>query len=282
MRLSQDTLALIELALREDLGPGDVSAALLPEGLAGSAVFVAKTELVLAGTAAVVEVYRQLDPEVAVSFDGADEGQRLSAGTRFGLVRGPAASLLSGERLALNLLQRLSAIATHTRRAVDAISGTKARILDTRKTGPGLRQLEKHAVRMGGGMNHRFGLFDGVMLKDNHVAAFGSVTKAIETARAHTHHLLQIECEVDDLRQFDEALAAGAGIILLDNMTEADMSEAVRRRDALRPSTLLEASGNMTLPRLPSVAKSGVDFISMGALTHSITASDISLDWSIG
>lgn len=282
MRLSQDTLALIELALREDLGPGDVSAALLPEGLAGSAVFVAKTELVLAGTAAVVEVYRQLDPEVAVSFDGAEEGQRLSAGTRFGLVRGPATSLLSGERLALNLLQRLSAIATHTRRAVDAISGTKARILDTRKTGPGLRQLEKHAVRMGGGMNHRFGLFDGVMLKDNHVAAFGSVTKAIETARAHTHHLLQIECEVDDLRQFDEALAAGAGIILLDNMTEADMSEAVRRRDALRPSTLLEASGNMTLPRLPSVAKSGVDFISMGALTHSITASDISLDWSIG
>lgn len=282
MRLSEDTRTLIRLALHEDLGPGDVSAAVLPETMTGAAVFLAKSDLVLAGVAAVHEVYAQLDPTVQVELSATDEGRWLPAGTRFGRLTGPARSLLSGERLALNLLQRLSGVATHTRRAVDAVAGTKVRILDTRKTGPGLRQLEKHAVRVGGGQNHRFGLFDGVMLKDNHVAAFGGVEAALRAARRCTHHLLKIECEVDTLAQLDEALAAGAEVILLDNMSDLDLAEAVRRRDAVRPATLLEASGNMKLERLPRVAATGVDFISMGALTHSITAADISLEWTLG
>lgn len=282
MHLSEDTRALIRLALAEDLGPGDVSAQLLPPDLAGTAVYLAKSGLVLAGAAAVREVYAQLDPTVEVQLSDAEDGRWLPAGTRFGRLRGPARSLLSGERLALNLLQRMSGIATHTKQAVDAVAGTKVQILDTRKTGPGLRQLEKHAVRVGGGRNHRFGLFDGVMLKDNHVAAFGGVKAALHAARAGTHHLLKIECEVDTLAQLDEALSAGAEVILLDNMSNEDMAEAVRRRDAMRPATLLEASGNMNLARLRSVADTGVDFISMGALTHSITAADISLEWTLG
>jgi len=204
------------------------------------------------------------------------EGTRLPPKTVLGRVSGSARSLLTGERTSLNILQRLTGVATFTRRAVDAVAGTRAKIVDTRKTTPGLRALEKAAVRAGGGVNHRFGLFDGVLIKDNHLAALSGVRPAIEAARRAAHHLLQIECEVATLEQLDEALAAGAPVILLDNMTTPMMAEAVRRTQG---RAVLEASGNMTLARLPEVAATGVDLISMGALTHSAPATDISLEW---
>jgi nicotinate-nucleotide pyrophosphorylase (carboxylating) len=275
MLIDATTRELIALALREDLGPGDVTSVIIPLGLDGSARLVAKEELVLAGLDAVVEVYRQVDPEVAVRFDR-PEGTKCEAGAQLGEVSGRARSLLIGERLALNLLQRMCGIATFARRCADAVVGTQARVVDTRKTTPGLRRLEKHAVRMGGCANHRFGLFDGVLIKDNHIAALGGVTAAIAEARADAHHLLRIECEVTNLDELEEALDAGADVILLDNMGLPDMEEAVRRTAG---RAVLEASGNMTLERLPLVANTGVDFISMGALTHTVRAADISLQW---
>jgi nicotinate-nucleotide pyrophosphorylase (carboxylating) len=222
-----------------------------------------------------VEVFRQVDPSIRVTLSAA-EGATLPARTVAGQVVGSARSILSGERVALNILQRLCGVATATRRAVDAVRGTKARIVDTRKTTPGLRALEKAAVRAGGGTNHRFGLFDGILIKDNHVAALGSVQGAIAEARTQAHHLLKIECEVTTLEQLDEALSANADVVLLDNMSLEQMAEAVKRT---RGRALLEASGNMTLERLPAVAATGVDLISMGALTHSARAADISLEW---
>lgn len=263
------------LALAEDVGPGDVSARVLPDELVGRATILAKSALVLSGSEVFAEVYRQLDPSVEVSFSVPD-GTAVTAGTVVGEVRGPGRVLLTGERTALNFLQRLSGIATFTRRTVDAVAGTRAKIADTRKTTPGLRALEKAAVRHGGGTNHRFGLFDGVMIKDNHVEALGGVRQAIEAARASAHHLLRIECEIDRLDQLEEAITAGADVILLDNMDTATMAEAVRRNAG---RVILEASGNMTLERLPEVAATGVDLISMGALTHTVRAADISLDW---
>jgi nicotinate-nucleotide pyrophosphorylase (carboxylating) len=193
-----------------------------------------------------------------------------------GLITGPARSILTGERTALNFVQRLSSIATFTARCVDAVVGTQAKIVDTRKTTPGLRVLEKHAVRMGGGYNHRFGLFDGILIKDNHIAALGGVAEAVRRARGEAHHLLRVECEVTSLEELSEALAAGADVILLDNMSTQMMREAVHRTAG---RALLEASGNMTLGRLAEVAETGVDLISMGALTHTVSAADLSLEW---
>lgn len=266
---------LVARALAEDIGPGDVTARLLPAELMGSATILTKSELVLAGLAAFAETYRQVDPSVRVEFTVA-EGTRVPSRTAVGRVHGPARALLTGERTALNFIQRLCGIATFARACVDQVAGTRTRIVDTRKTTPGLRALEKAAVRAGGAHNHRFGLFDGVLIKDNHIAALGGVAAAVARARAEAHHLLKVECEVTTLVELDEAIAAGADVVLLDNMSTTTMREAVVRTAG---RVLLEASGNMTLERLAEVAATGVDLISLGALTHTVRAADISLEW---
>lgn len=267
---------LIALALEEDLGPGDVTSAFVPEGSARAKV-LAKSPLVLAGTEAFIEVFRQVSTAVTVEFLARD-GDAVPAGTVVGRVEGGHRELLTGERCALNLLQRLSGVATMARAAADAVRGTKARVADTRKTTPGLRALEKAAVRAGGATNHRFGLFDGVLIKDNHLRALGGVTAAIAAARASAHHLMKIEVECATLAEVDEAIAAKADIIMLDNMDTAAMRRAVAR---IAGRAIVEASGNVTLERLPEIAATGVDLISMGALTHSAKAADISMKWEV-
>jgi nicotinate-nucleotide pyrophosphorylase (carboxylating) len=265
---------LIELALEEDLGPGDVTTqALIPVDRKGAAQIRAKENLVVAGLPVAHRVFRKLDTQVQF-FPAAMEGQEVSLGDVLAQVRGPLAAILTGERTALNFLMRLSGIATYTRKMVSAVSGFPTAIVDTRKTTPGWRALEKYAVRAGGGANHRFGLFDGVLIKNNHLAAVGSLTDAVRQAREKTHHLLKIEVEVTSLLELEEALAAGADIIMLDNMDETTMAQAVTFTAG---RALLEASGSMTLERLSKVAATGVNLISMGALTHSAPAVDIHL-----
>ncbi|BDG19085.1 nicotinate-nucleotide diphosphorylase (carboxylating) [Thermus thermophilus] len=260
--------------LREDLGQGDLTSLLVvPEDLEGEAVILAKEEGVLAGLWVAERVFALADPRTAFAPLVA-EGARVAEGTEVARVRGALRGILAGERLALNLLQRLSGIATLTRAYVEALAGTKAQILDTRKTTPGLRALEKYAVRVGGGRNHRYGLFDGILLKENHVRAAGSVGEAVRRAKARAPHYLKVEVEVRDLAELEEALEAGADLILLDNFPLEALREAVRRVGGRVP---LEASGNMTLERARAAAEAGVDYISVGALTHSAKALDLSL-----
>ncbi|BDG23919.1 carboxylating nicotinate-nucleotide diphosphorylase [Thermus thermophilus] len=260
--------------LREDLGQGDLTSLLVvPEDLEGEAVILAKEEGVLAGLWVAERVFALADPRTAFAPLVA-EGARVAEGTEVARVRGPLRGILAGERLALNLLQRLSGIATLTRAYVEALAGTKAQILDTRKTTPGLRALEKYAVRVGGGRNHRYGLFDGILLKENHVRAAGGVGEAVRRAKARAPHYLKVEVEVRDLAELEEALEAGADLILLDNFPLEALREAVRRVGGRVP---LEASGNMTLERARAAAEAGVDYISVGALTHSAKALDLSL-----
>jgi nicotinate-nucleotide pyrophosphorylase (carboxylating) len=218
-------------------------------------------------------VFRKLDPQVQF-FPAALEGQEVTPGSVLAQVRGPLAAILTAERTALNFLMRLAGIATYTQQIVSAVSGFPTAIVDTRKTTPGWRALEKYAVRVGGGSNHRFGLFDGVLIKNNHLIAVGSLTEAVRLARENAHHLLKIEVEVTSLSELEEALAAGVDIVMLDNMDEATMAQAVTLTNG---RALLEASGSMTLERLPQVAATGVNLISMGALTHSAPAVDIHL-----
>ncbi len=265
---------LIDLALEEDIGPGDVTTqALIPPDLQGAAHIRAKERLVAAGLPVAARVFARLSP--ALSFQArVPEGQEVAAGTVLAELQGPVAAILTGERTALNFLMRLSGIATHTRRLAKLVEGSGALLVDTRKTTPGWRLLEKYAVRLGGGHNHRFGLYDGVLIKNNHLAAVGSVAQAVELARQRTHQLLKIEVEVGTLAELEEALTAGADIVMLDNLDEGAMAEAVRRTQG---RALLEASGGMTAARLPHVAATGVRFISMGALTHSAPAVDIHL-----
>ncbi|HET8725135.1 MAG TPA: carboxylating nicotinate-nucleotide diphosphorylase [Anaeromyxobacteraceae bacterium] len=266
---------LLDLALEEDLSLGDAtSECTIPADAAGKGVFLAKEDLVLAGSAVAVRVFERLG--AACRFDRGD-GDRIAKGTVFGEARGSMRALLAAERTALNFLQRLSGVATGTRRAVDALAaaGGRTRLLDTRKTTPGWRRLEKEAVRAGGGVNHRFSLGDGILVKDHHVAACGGVGEAVRRARTRGNAMLRVEVEVVDLPGLDEAIAAGADIVLLDNMDDATMAEAVRRAAG---RVLLEASGNMTLERLPRVAATGVDFVSMGAVTHSARAADVSFE----
>jgi len=266
---------LLDLALEEDLFLGDVtSEATLDADAAGEGRFLAKEDLVLAGTAVAGRVFERLGAECR--FDLAD-GAAAARGTWVGSARGPLRALLAAERTALNFLQRLSGVATLTRRCATALGagGGKTRLLDTRKTTPAWRRLEKDAVRAGGGTNHRFALGDGVLVKDNHVAACGGVGEAVRRARARASALLRIEVEVTDLAGLEEAIAAGADIVLLDNMDDATMAEAVRRAGG---RVLLEASGNMSLERLPRVAATGVDLVSMGALTHGARAVDLSFE----
>lgn len=263
---------LIDLALAEDIGPGDITTrATIPPEVMAEAHIRAKEGLTVAGLPVAQAVFARLEATVGFAASVA-EGASVAAGTVLARVIGPAASLLLGERVALNFLMRLSGIATWTRRFVAAVQPHRARIVDTRKTTPGWRVLEKYAVRLGGGANHRYGLFDGILIKDNHIAAAGGIAAAIRRARQEAPHTLKIEVEVQDLPGLQEAIAAGADIVLLDNMDEATLRQAVRQAQG---RVKLEASGGMTLDRVARVAATGVDFISVGALTHSAPAVDI-------
>ncbi len=278
--LESTLLDYIAAYLDEDIGPADVTTdAIVPLTLRGKGYLKAKQPLILSGLDLVSKVFSVLAPEtVSVKLLSAD-GAFVNNGTIVGEVEGPFATLLKGERLALNLLMRLSGVATMTKHAVDALAGSKTRVLDTRKTTPGLRWLEKRAVRHGGGTNHRHHLGDGVLIKDNHIAAAGgSCTEAIKRARTHAHHLLKIECEIQHVDQIDEAIAAGAHVLLLDNMDNATLQQALAK---VAGRALTEASGNMTLERLAEIKHFGLDFVSMGALTHSAPAADMSFKISI-
>jgi len=267
---------LIELALREDLGArGDVtSRATIPADTRISGRITAKAEGVIAGLPLVAMVYKRVDPAVTVQNHCQDGGQ-VSVGTMIGEVVGSAQSVLTGERVALNFVQRLSGIATLTAQFVGAVAGTKAVILDTRKTTPGWRSLEKYAVERGGGHNHRMGLYDMVMIKDNHIDAAGGITAAVNAVRAYPDAQdLLIEVEVKNLNELKEVLALKVDRVMLDNMGEAEMRQAVKLAAGRVP---LEASGNMSLERVAGVAATGVDYISVGALTHSAPALDLSM-----
>jgi len=268
---------LIDLALDEDLGAsGDVTtAALVPAGARGRAELWAKESMVLAGMEAFRRVFEKVDPSVSVRPLRVD-GDAVGPREKVAELEGPLASLLIGERTALNIVQRTSGIATLARQAAEKVKGTKTQVLDTRKTPPGMRGLAKLAVRAGGATNHRFGLFDGVLIKDNHLAAVGgSVKTALERARARAPRLVKIELEVTTLEQLREALVHGADVVMLDNMDDAQVAEAVKLAAGRVP---LEVSGGVTLERLPKLAALGVDFVSMGALTHSARAMDLSLE----
>jgi nicotinate-nucleotide pyrophosphorylase (carboxylating) len=269
---------LVRLALQEDVGSGDATtAATVPENAHGSAVVIAKEDLVLAGLHAAGAVLAACDPTLHVELLG-PEGRRVRAGEVVLRASGRLAPILTGERTALNFLGRLSGIATETRRFVDAVRGTGARILDTRKTTPGWRPLEKEAVRAGGGFNHRMGLYDFVLIKDNHVAAAGGITAAVRRVRESPARDLPLEVEVTSPAELEEALSLGVGRVLLDNMSLEGMAAAVRRAHELgdaRPE--LEASGNVTLATVRGVAETGVDWISVGALTHSARTADLSM-----
>lgn len=266
-------------SLAEDLGRGDItSRAVVKAGQQARGNFMAKQDIVLAGLEIADAVFMHLDPYLQIETTAAD-GETVQAGKVFARVIGEAQMLLAGERVALNFLQHLSGIATLTRKYVEAISGTKAKIVDTRKTAPGLRALQKYAVAIGGGHNHRMGLDDGVLIKDNHIALAGSVTEAVRRAKEAAGHLHKIEVEVATLDQVKEALKAKADILLLDNMTPEVIRQAVEIVEAHEPEdrrTLLEASGGITLENVRAYAEAGVDLISIGALTHSAPAVDIS------
>jgi nicotinate-nucleotide pyrophosphorylase (carboxylating) len=268
------TAKLIEDALREDIGPGDITTeSVVPEEASCTADIVAKQELVLAGILIIREAFRQLDPWVQYT-PLAHDGDRIQRGAPIAHVSGRTRALLSGERVALNLLQHLSGIATYTAQFVEKLKGLKAEVLDTRKTLPGLRALEKYAVRMGGGRNHRFALYDGVLIKENHIASAGGIIKAVAGIRKKAHPLLKIEVETRNLDEVREALAAGPHIIMLDNMPLEMMKQAV---GLIAGRALVEASGNVTLETVHAIGETGVDFISSGSLTHSAPAADISM-----
>ncbi|MCX6572863.1 MAG: carboxylating nicotinate-nucleotide diphosphorylase [Candidatus Aminicenantes bacterium] len=268
--------AAIEAALREDMPKGDLtSESIIPYDARSEAFFLAKEEGVLAGMDVASRVFAKIDVSVIV-IERFRDGSRFNRGDKLARMKGPTIALLKGERTALNFLQHLCGVATVTRQYVEAIAGTKTRILDTRKTTPGLRLLEKYAVKTGGGTNHRLSLSDMVLIKDNHLRYVGNVAEAIRRARVLVAPGIRIEVEASSLLQVREALAAGADMIMLDNMPIQTMQQAVQLAAGSVP---LEASGNMTLDRVRAVAETGVDFISVGALTHSARAIDISMDF---
>ena len=268
--------AIIDAALREDMPEGDItSESIIPADARSEAIFLAKEDGILAGLAVARRVFEKIDS--AVEFTGKiQDGAAFHKSDILARLKGPTIALLKGERTALNFLQHLSGVATTTRRFVDSVAGTKAKILDTRKTTPGLRLLEKYAVKTGGGTNHRISLSDMVLIKDNHLRHVGSVAESVRRARVAIRPGIRIEVEAADLAQVRDALAAGADMIMLDNMTLEGMREAVALTAGRVP---LEASGNMSLDRVRAVAETGVDFISVGALTHSARAIDISLEF---
>ncbi|MDE1980832.1 MAG: carboxylating nicotinate-nucleotide diphosphorylase [Betaproteobacteria bacterium] len=269
--------AQVQHALDEDVGSGDRTAELIPQSLEARAQVIVRENAVLCGQAWFEAAFRLVDGRVQVEWH-ACEGAQLSAGQPVVTVRGPARALLTAERTALNFLQTLSGVATHTRQFVDAVAGTRARIVDTRKTLPGLRLAEKYAVRVGGGTNHRIGLFDGILIKENHVAAAGGIRQAVAAALQAAPAGVFVQVEVETLDELDQALAAGAPMILLDNMARAQQHEAVRRT-AGRAS--LEASGGVTLETVRAIAATGVDRISVGGLTKDIKAVDFSMRFQL-
>lgn len=265
---------LLLSALREDIGTGDITTnCCIPAENRSEAYFIAKEDGVICGIDIAQRVFSLVDERITV-IPKRKDGEAVKRGDIIAEVIGPSRGILTGERVALNLMQRLSGVATATAKAVAAVSGTKTKIADTRKSTPGLRVLEKYAVRVGGGHNHRFNLSDGVLIKDNHIAAAGSIAAAINAARAAAPHVMKLEVETETLDEVSQALAAGADIIMLDNMSLELMAQAVKLVDG---SAITEASGNMGEKNLSEVAATGVDFISIGALTHSVKSLDISL-----
>lgn len=266
---------IVRRALEEDLGVGDITSdSIIMENFTTDAVFLVKSPGVIAGLPVVAEVWRQLDPKVVFS-PLIKDGVTVSIDAEIAKVSGPVKSILAGERVALNFLQRLSGIATKTAQLVKLVEGYRVRVVDTRKTTPGLRMLEKYAVLQGGGHNHRYNLADAVLIKDNHIAVCGSIIEAVKRARAAIPHTMTIEVEVENETQAREALEAKADIIMLDNMAPAQIAAMVR---VINHNAIVEASGNINESTIKEVAATGVDIISSGAITHSVNALDISLD----
>ena len=279
LQITSSVKAIVERALEEDLGQGDITTdSLIPADIRGMASMVAKTTGVVAGVEVALEVFRQTDPSVATRVLLAD-GSSVSPGDVVAELEGSIAGILKGERVALNFVQRLSGIASATSTYVEAVQGTKAHIIDTRKTVPGLRQLEKYAVRVGGGHNHRYNLADGILIKDNHIATLRAqelgLVEIVNRARDNSPHTLRVEIEVESIEEAREALEARADVIMLDNMSTEEMRQVVSMTGG---RCLLEASGGINLDTVRAVAETGVDLISVGALTHSVKAMDISLD----
>ena len=272
MLLPNDIQTTVARALDEDIGTGDVTAGLIPAAKQASATVICREAAILCGTAWFDEVFRQLDPAVHIIWQHQD-GERVTANTVLCTLQGSARSILSGERAALNFLQTLSATATATRRYVDLVAHTQCRILDTRKTLPGLRTAQKYAVVCGGGTNHRIGLYDRVLIKENHIMAAGSITAAIQQAR-QLHPGILVEVETENLQELAEATAAQADIIMLDEYSLADMREAVRITDGRIP---LEASGGVSPETLVAIAETGVNFVSIGGITKHVRAVDLSM-----
>lgn len=269
---------IVARALAEDIGPGDVTTmATVDVGTPCRGEIIAKAQGVIAGLRVAEIAFEQVDPQTRFEYASRD-GDRVSPGTVIARLDGDAHAILSAERTALNFLQRMSGIATLTARYVEAVAGTAARICDTRKTAPGLRALDKYAVAAGGGANHRIGLFDGVLIKENHIRAAGGIGQAVRLARERAHHLLKVEVEVTSLSELEAALDARADVVLLDNMSVADVAAAV---EAAGGRCRLEVSGGVTLENVRAFAECGVDYISVGALTHSAPALDISLEISV-
>lgn len=274
---SGEILANIGEFLREDIGRGDITTqSTVPPDVRGLGRFLAKENLIVCGLEVAEAVFVHLDPESPEIENTFSEGDEVKAGTVFATLKGYADVLLAGERVALNLLQRMCGVATLTRQYVKAVEGTNTQIVDTRKTTPGLRLLEKYAVTVGGGKNHRLGLDDGVLIKDNHIVLAGGITEAITSAKKKVGHLHKIEVEISNWAQLREAIESGADIILLDNQTPEEAEKLVELSRQLNPNVLLEASGGMDLDRVRLFAEAGVDLISVGRLTHSAKAVDIS------
>lgn len=263
--------------LKEDLGRGDITTqSVVRGGVKGRGRFLAKQDFVLCGLEISEAVFSALDNAITLESRVYD-GEAIASGAEFARIEGPATVLLTGERTALNIMQRLSGVATITKAFVDRIEGTGARIVDTRKTTPGLRLLEKYAVTVGGGYNHRFGLDDGVLIKDNHIALAGGVRRAVELARRAVSHLMKIEVEVGNQAQLREAITAAADVIMLDNMPVDEVRESVKMIREQAPGAIIEVSGGINLENVRSYAECGVDLISTGAITHSVAAVDVSL-----
>jgi nicotinate-nucleotide pyrophosphorylase (carboxylating) len=272
--VSRQIRHIIEAALSEDIGTGDITTtAIVSRELAGSAQAIAKDDFVVAGIDIFRDVFVFLDDHSQFNLPVHD-GETVKKGDVIAEISGSLFYILQAERTALNIFQRMCGIATLTRKYVEAVSGTKAKILDTRKTIPGLRLLDKMAVSIGGGFNHRMGLYDGVLIKDNHIAAAGSIAAAVEAQRRRLPHTLKIELETKNLPEVQAALTCGVEIIMLDNMPPAEMKKAV---ELVRGRALIEASGNVSLGNVAAIAATGVDLISVGELTHSVRAADISL-----
>jgi nicotinate-nucleotide pyrophosphorylase (carboxylating) len=268
--------ALIEVALKEDMPQGDItSESIIPADSESEAIILAKEEGVLAGIDVTERVFHKIDPSVVFE-KKLNDGQKFIKGLTLATIQGRSISLLKGERTALNFLQRMSGIATTTQKFVRALQGTKTKILDTRKTTPGLRHLEKYAVRMGGGENHRFNLSEMVLIKDNHLRIVGSISQAVKSAKERIKPGVKVEVEASSLEEVQEAVQSGADMIMLDNMSEEAMKEVVKRMKGKVP---LEVSGKVSLRRVKEIASLGVDFISVGSLTHSYKSVDISIEF---